>query len=139
METRRSGRFAMDTERPWKSTSVVGNDAAVADGDASGAEDAAGRAPPHEARRRTRTERMIAKRRVMWRTPLTRRCGCRERGAQATRVGAFALHGGATLPELHRLRWTAAYSVVRREVSGRVRWTVPCLGENGMFGGVADH
>ena len=53
----------------------------------------------------------VTNRERIWRTPFLRRRVCRERMSQATRVEAFAFHGGATLPESHRLRWNPAYEI----------------------------
>src|SRR6267378_6986249 len=110
IDTRRSGRAGTVTERFWKSMSVAGNGDAVTEGDGEEL------APPQAAsvkRRTARSERKRDRCRI-WRTPFLRRRVCRERMSQATRVEAFrAFHGGATLPESHRLRWKSAYEVFR--------------------------
>src|SRR5256886_3259587 len=98
----------MVTERCWKSVTVAGKAEAVLVGDAAGAVAAS----PHAAARRTIARTANQERKRIWRTPFSRRCVCRERVIQATRVRARARHGGGTLPESHRLRWNPAYSVI---------------------------
>ena len=99
MDTRRSGREVMVTDRFWKSLRVAGNGDAVIEG-----EGLTETAPPQAEIARTRTTRNANTRERIWRTPFLRRRVCRVRLSQATRVEAFAYHGGATLPESHRLR-----------------------------------
>src|SRR5882762_9412534 len=110
IDTSRSGRAGTVTGRFWKSVSVAGNGDAVREGDGE-----TETAPPQEASVRRRTARSERKRDRcrIWRTPFLRRRVCRGRMSQATRVEAFAFHGGATLPEFNRLRWNPAYEVFR--------------------------
>src|SRR5207253_7698087 len=89
METNRSGRAGTVTDRFWKSLRVAGNGEAVTDGDGE-----METAPPQEASVRRRTARKTTIRERIWRTPFLRRRVCRKRMSQATRVEAFAFHGG---------------------------------------------
>src|SRR5439155_17711693 len=99
METSRSGREGMVTDRFWKSLSVAGNGEAATEG-----EGPTETAPPQAEIARRRAVRNANIRERIWRTPFLRRRVCRVRMSQATRVEAFACHGGASLPESHRLR-----------------------------------
>src|SRR5207302_8478788 len=109
METIGAGRAGTVTAWFWKSVSVAGNGDAVTEGEGE-----METAPPQEASVRRRTARNAKTRERIWRTPFLRRRVCRERMSQATRVEAFtAFHGGATLPESHRLRWNPAYEIFR--------------------------
>jgi len=102
METMRSGRFEIATERPWKSVTLVGNAPRLAAAEADGDAGASVFEPQLMTKRSAKSK---AKRRVTSGSPFLAKV-CRPRAEdQATRVRRLRRYGGGTLPESHRLRW----------------------------------
>src|SRR5712692_619589 len=99
-ETMRVGAAASVRLLPRASTTVTG----YATADALGLETAGGALtpPPHETTNRRAPRNVTSRIRI--RRTLSREGVSAASGSQATRVRTFVLHGGATLPESHRLR-----------------------------------
>src|SRR5204862_194040 len=90
METMRSGRFGIATERPWKSVTLAGNAAALGDALALRWNVRMGLSPVVQLTARTKARRS-AKRRIIQAHPFSRRCVGRERVTRRPEFGYSAV------------------------------------------------
>src|SRR5260221_9251498 len=118
IDTMRSGRLEIATERPWKSVTLVGKAPRLACAEADG--DAGARLWEVPQLMTNRSAKSRTKRRVISGSPFLAKVWLPRAEDQATRVRRGRRYGGGTLPESHRLRWWTAYSVVREGQATRV-------------------